>query len=742
MLGYDSAQRLKKDDDLGRWRFAAEIVQVIRSTPAEWSARIGIFGKWGEGKSTVLHFMEEMLKGHGDIVVNFNPWAIRDLDELWEQFGISLSEALEVEDLAFESPWKGVVRKLQDKLGSTALPQVAQGTAEFFGKDKAYNSALGLIGKWLRRDGAQVASIREQLGSRRVIVFIDDLDRATPDLLPKLLLSLREILDLPRFTFVLAFDNEIVSSGLVGANEGWSDGDNFLDKILDFQYNLPPSSKAGRRLLLNKMLDSYADFVPRDSIASVEHLLPENPRKLKKLIRGIVSLRPQVARHDGNELNWVEIWLAEMIRQESHEFFVRLLDGGALDSLIGASYFVRRMRIGDGESDQTKPNADIEKVLKDVGVLNKVQQNRLIDLVIATRRVAGIHVSYNFKFAFRPEAITWKEFHELLVGWKKNSHPETISAWIIEHSAANSVDPADIQTEIFDTLLSAIDNAAFDAAHASTVEGNASHCAEANALLTLTKQFLNLPQMLTPERFGKVYQKALYWIAFRTNEVDRALRESEREMLLELIDRACDDQAPRMLETIKPWESWAFPHNDGKITELMVTIQRECVARLLPKVERAFVIYLDRPESLRFLLTPEGSPAFRYILASKARLPWGTIVRKAVLNMVQAAEADANSFEKANELLKLLHDAFGNSPQYLSLESSKAIVSNRDFTAALWKGATSRRFQSRMLNVYLAMRDSLIGLGANEEDLPLDPELARAKEASLLGVSMPNDSDG
>ena len=52
-----------------------------------------------------------------------------------------------------------------------------------------------------------------------MIAFIDDLDRATPELLPKLLLALREILDLPGFTFVLAFDNEIVADGLVTANK-------------------------------------------------------------------------------------------------------------------------------------------------------------------------------------------------------------------------------------------------------------------------------------------------------------------------------------------------------------------------------------------------------------------------------------------------------------------------------------------------------------------------------------------
>ena len=69
---------------------------------------------------------------------------------------------------------------------------MVKGAAALFGKDKVYKSALGLVGKWLKPDGAQVTKIREKLGAKRVIVFIDDLDRATPELLPKLLLSLRE----------------------------------------------------------------------------------------------------------------------------------------------------------------------------------------------------------------------------------------------------------------------------------------------------------------------------------------------------------------------------------------------------------------------------------------------------------------------------------------------------------------------------------------------------------------------
>lgn len=52
--GYDAALSQQDADDLDRWRFAVEIADVVLATPSDWSVRIGIFEKWGEGKSTVL----------------------------------------------------------------------------------------------------------------------------------------------------------------------------------------------------------------------------------------------------------------------------------------------------------------------------------------------------------------------------------------------------------------------------------------------------------------------------------------------------------------------------------------------------------------------------------------------------------------------------------------------------------------------------------------------------------------
>lgn len=114
----------------------------------------------------------------------------------------------------------------------------------------------------------------------------------------------------------------------------------------------------------------------------------------------------------------------------------------------------------------------------------------------ATRALAGFHLQYSFKFALRPEAITWKEFDELLAQWKEVPLLETISAWIARQSAANSIDPADIETDLFETFLNAKHNAASKAAEASTVDENATYCAEAKSLLTMIQQFLTLPEIV------------------------------------------------------------------------------------------------------------------------------------------------------------------------------------------------------------------------------------------------------
>ena len=69
----------EEQDCFQRYYFSKRIAETIIHRKASESIVIGIYGEWGEGKSSVLRFIEENLKKDSNIIVcNFNPWRFKD----------------------------------------------------------------------------------------------------------------------------------------------------------------------------------------------------------------------------------------------------------------------------------------------------------------------------------------------------------------------------------------------------------------------------------------------------------------------------------------------------------------------------------------------------------------------------------------------------------------------------------------------------------------------------------------
>jgi ABC-type Na+ transport system ATPase subunit NatA len=99
---------------------AAELFGIAKETPPEWSVRIGVFAKWGEGKTTMLRFLEQMAVGESYIPVRFAPWSARTWDDLWVEFAAALVESLKTHNATTKSlnklKYKLLGKKIQKKV--------------------------------------------------------------------------------------------------------------------------------------------------------------------------------------------------------------------------------------------------------------------------------------------------------------------------------------------------------------------------------------------------------------------------------------------------------------------------------------------------------------------------------------------------------------------------------------------------------------------------------------------------
>src|SRR5262249_3952969 len=155
----------------------------------------------GYGKTTIANWVAAMAEADKNIVVWFNPWSVREVSELWLSFSITLREALERNHVSIPSWTKSKATLAQVKKKYGALTESLTG-----------GKVISAIAEtFLRFSKADIQDLTRLLRQRRVLVIIDDIDRADPKLLPQLFLSLRELFDVPGFAFLVPFEKSIVA---------------------------------------------------------------------------------------------------------------------------------------------------------------------------------------------------------------------------------------------------------------------------------------------------------------------------------------------------------------------------------------------------------------------------------------------------------------------------------------------------------------------------------------------------
>jgi hypothetical protein len=687
--GYDASQFKREDDDLNRWRFASGIVDVISATPSDWSVRIGVFGKWGEGKTTVLRFAEQMLKEKKNVVFDFNPWAIQNWNDLWDSFGTRLLDALSAAQIDVGEQLKRVSRGIGGWMHKKGADKALEVAAAVINRDKLYNAAFATLQNSLRYDSTEIKKIQQNLQGRRVVVLLDDLDRTAPDLIPQLLLSLRELFDLPGFTFVLAFDDEIVGDALLLKNPAWLSGSSFLEKILDFRFHLPPITDAQKERLIYRALEKYCPFVPRESVTKIQDLLPKNPRKLKSLIRSLTALKPQIARHNADEFGWTDMWLAQMVRLESHSFFELLLTTDALDRETGLGYALRRR--GHQDNEEEEENQSLKELFKSAGIDDPATESRIIQLMEAVRTRASISFRYSCELAERPHAVTWKEFDLLQKIWQLDPNPKTLARWIAEHAAERSIDADDVETDLFESIVNRRSLRLQEAADTEFAQEHETKIKEAGLLLGLAEQFLLGLQKLTGTRFNKFYGQAFYWFEFRTNPIDQLLREQEKAFLLNLLAKSPTSLAQELLDVLHPWHFSSLDFDKPATAEAKLALNSELIAIIAPRVAEQSIGLIQQTDGIRGLSEKGKFLALKYCLLHPDSPLWRTSLWQKLVQEIRKGQKDLVAFRNSRDLMELIVQGLQRKLDFSISAGTTAIIEKQEFIGELWQTVISRQ---------------------------------------------------
>lgn len=223
----DKPITLKKEDKFNRNKFASRIADTIIKRNNDDGLVIGLYGIWGEGKTSVLNMIENDLLGNDDIlIVKFNPWRFKDEDTLILNFLKNITIVLDKE-----------LNSKKEKLG------------KFLKKWGSITSVIKLdlskIGESL--SDSSIEELKERVNDflketeSKVVVIIDDIDRLDKQELFALFKLIKLTGDFSKTYYILSFDDEMVASSI---GERYAEGNknsgyNFLEKIIQVPLRIP-----------------------------------------------------------------------------------------------------------------------------------------------------------------------------------------------------------------------------------------------------------------------------------------------------------------------------------------------------------------------------------------------------------------------------------------------------------------------------------------------------------------------
>lgn len=381
-LSGDKALAGAEADRLGFAATADAIADALLRQPKVDGLVVGIEGRWGSGKSSLVNMTVAALRraetSRVPEIVEFKPWLIGDRNSLLLALFNELAVAVDaIEEGAGDASARRrrdlgsageKIRKFAAQLGGLGAMAKAAG---------AVVPALAILGEVAEAtaDAAKnldkQPSITEEKGAlrdrlallpRRIVVTIDDVDRLEPSEAIEILRLVRSVADFPNVIYLLCYDPEIVAHSIEVAAQV-DNGRTYIEKIVQIEISVPLPEAFDLRLWFRQEInalphtsDEASTWRSRlESTINIEGgRYLSTPRHVARCLDGIrffwSALHDQVDLSDlvwlhlikvGNSklYHWIESYLPEtaaqasgvaIVSEEERRYSLEALEGALL----------------------------------------------------------------------------------------------------------------------------------------------------------------------------------------------------------------------------------------------------------------------------------------------------------------------------------------------------------------------------------------------------------------------------
>lgn len=376
--GLDEPLTDPTNDLLDMNQHALVLANYIRAQEKQLPFTVGIFGEWGEGKTTMVRFLRHHLaelrqaESQKPIkFVTFSAWPFTTSEKLWRALILEIAKVLfnyspenTDEKVGLQEPveprmtgsdaWTNKLstflandffpskdpppplseyEKFVKELDETDYGRISKRTPNnqvnqeammtavvngaltvlgtmsplvsglrgLFGsktdiqdlsqvqKEESSTEAVEALPRFRKIFGEMLAATTEK--GEAVYVFIDDLDRAQPDVALDIMESIRIALSEVDCVFIIAVDETLISQGLrlrykdlfaeekkAGVSDALANkGQEYLEKIIQFRTRVPPrTAEQTKRLIAAE----FPDWTPAGDI--IQTIANNNPRRIKQ----------------------------------------------------------------------------------------------------------------------------------------------------------------------------------------------------------------------------------------------------------------------------------------------------------------------------------------------------------------------------------------------------------------------------------------------------------------------------